>query len=113
MNKYHNKKAISEDGEEFSSMKELKYYNMFKKEESEGLISNLQKQVKFELQPKFIINDKTIRAINYIADFTFYDKDGKYHVIDIKASKKFQAPEYKIKKKLFAYKYGFEIEEKY
>jgi len=54
------------------------------------------------------LNDKTYRQTKYIADFTYLDKNGKLHVIDVKGVK---TQVYQLKKKLMAWKYGIEIEE--
>ena len=106
MNKYRNKK-ITIDGIEFDSKKEGYRYKELRLLERAGLIKDLKLQVKFELQPSFKLNGKTIRAINYIADFT-YIKDGKVVVVDTKG---FRTKEYLLKKKLFQYKYGMDIVE--
>ena len=66
-----------------------------------GVIKNLKLQVKFELQPSYKYQDKTIRAINYYADFT-YIQDGKLIVEDTKG---FKTKEYLLKKKMLLYKY--------
>jgi len=74
----------------------------------------LQKQVRFELQPKFRLdhNDTLVRAIGYIADFvigpTVLDGDTTIPlpgsmVIDAKGK---ETPEFKTKAKLFRYKFG-------
>ena len=67
-----------------------------------GKIQNLQKQVPFVLQDGFINNQgKKIREIKYIADFV-YMEDGKMVVEDSKGVK---TEVFKIKEKLFQYKY--------
>ena len=48
-----------------------RYYQQLKLMERQGLIKDIKLQVKFELQPKYKKNGKTIRAINYIADFMY------------------------------------------
>lgn len=78
----------------------------------QGLIKDLELQKEYLLQDKFVINGKTRRKITYRADFAYYDiKEGKQHVVDVKS--KFTAKEkvYRLKKKLFEYKYGIELEE--
>jgi len=53
--------------------------------ERQGLIKDIKLQVKFELQPKYKKNNKIIRAINYIADFTYFDVNkGKTIIVDTK-----------------------------
>jgi hypothetical protein len=111
--KYRNKKIII-DEITFDSTKEGKRYLELKQKEKQGEITNLRLQVKFELQPSFKINGKTVRAINYVCDFYYYDNQTQKFVIeDVKASKNFQTDVYKLKKKLFEYKYKIEIKEIY
>lgn len=105
--KYKNKKIIY-DGIKFDSQKEKNYYIKLKVLEEYGKIKDLKLQVKYELQPSFKFNDKTIRSINYIADFVYYDVDqDKTIIVDAKGMK---TEVYKIKKKMMMYK-GYEIEE--
>ena len=71
--------------------------------ERQGLIKDIKLQIKFELQPKYKKNDKTIRAINYIADFTYFDVNkGKTIIVDTKG---YRTELYKLKKKIFEYVY--------
>ena len=109
--KYRNKKIII-DEITFDSTKEGKRYLELKQKEKLGEISDLVLQMKFELLPKYKINGKTIRAISYVADFV-YKENGNEVIEDVKASKKFQTDVYKLKKKLFEYKYKIEIKEIY
>lgn len=106
-NKYHNKKCVYK-GIKFDSKKEMAYYIKLELLENSGIIHDLKRQVEFELIETFRLNDKTYRKTKYIADFTYYDKDNKYHVVDTKG---FKTKEYLLKKKLMAYKCGIEIEE--
>jgi hypothetical protein len=104
--KYHNKKCIYKNIK-FDSLKERNYYIILEQLEKTGQIKELKLQVKYELQPSFKLNGKTIRAINYIADFT-YLKDNKLVVVDTKG---FRTKDYLLKKKMFQYKYGMDIVE--
>ena len=107
-NKYNNKK-VEYDGHVFDSQKECTRYKQLRLLERAGLIKDLQLQKEYILQDKYKINNKTIRKISYIADFSYISvKDNKLHVIDVKG---FKTDVYKLKKKLFEYKYGIEIEE--
>lgn len=114
ISKYHSRKVEytePETGEKikFDSKKEFNYYLLLKDRLKRGEISNLQRQVKIEIQPAFtspagIKN----RAIYYIADFVFYDYSCKTtRIIDVKG---FKTDVYKLKKKIAEYK-GFYIEE--
>lgn len=107
-NKYNNKK-VEYDGHMFDSQKECTRYKQLRLLERTGLIKDLELQKEYILQDKYKINNKTIRKISYIADFSYISvKDNKLHVIDVKG---FKTDVYKLKKKLFEYKYGIEIEE--
>ena len=99
--KYFNKKTVV-DGIEFDSKKESIRYKELKLLERSGLIKNLQLQVKFELQPSFKKNGKTYRAITYIADFVYTEKKGQKVIED---SKGYETEVFKIKRKMFEYKY--------
>ena len=108
-NKYHNKKVYY-DGHWFDSQKEKSWYIKYKLMEQAGEIHDLKMQVPFTLIETFKLQDKTYRKTIYKADFTFIDKEGKYHVIDVK-SPSTRTQVYQLKKKLLAWKYGIEIEE--
>lgn len=105
--KYKNRKC-SYNGLRFDSVKECKYYILLEARQARGEISNLQTQVKYLLQPAFKLNNKTVRAVYYIADFVYYDQSGTIHVVDTKGVK---TDVYKLKKKLFQFKYNQDIEE--
>lgn len=99
--KYHAKKCTVgettyDSKKEAKRGQELEYLNKI------GVIKNLERQVKFELQPAYTNNQgKKIRPISYIADFV-YEKNGKKIVEDTKG---FRTDKYRIKKKIFEYKY--------
>lgn len=124
VSKYRNTK-VSFQGEEFDSKREMQRYLVLKDAESNGIIQNLQKQVKFELIPKIEedivihlkrkdkIQRKTIQQpIIYRADFV-YEKDGVMVVEDVKISDFLLPKEYLLKEKLFRWKYGFKIKRVY
>lgn len=105
-NKYHNKK-VEYNGIKFDSVKEKNRYIGLKQLEKLGVIQNLQRQVKYELQPSFKLNGKTVRSITYIADFV-YIQDGMEVIEDVKGMR---TKEYILKKKMFEYKYQKVIKE--
>ena len=106
--KYHNKK-VKYDGYTFDSIREKNYYIKLKLLEKSGKIKELELQKEYELQPSFKLNNKTSRKITYKADFTYKTtEDDKLHVVDVKG---FRTDVYRLKKKLFEYKYRIEIEE--
>lgn len=122
--KYGNKK-VTIDGIEFDSKKEGERYLVIKEAEEQGIISNLQRQVAFELIPKVTervikhlkTKDKVVErfvqsAIVYVCDF-MYDKDGVTIVEDIKISPKVITDHYRLKEKIFRWKFGFPIKRVY
>lgn len=100
MNKYKNKK-VQIDMYVFDSIAESRRYKELALLEKAGEIENLQLQPKFLLQDSFKKNGKTYRKIEYIADF-MYEEKGKVIIEDVKGM---ETKEFKIKRKLFEYKY--------
>ena len=107
--KYKNQKIIV-DNILFDSKKEANYYTKLKILKDGEKISGLRLQEKFVLQPSFKLNGKTYRAITYVADFVYKDDKGM-HVVDVKSEATRKDKVYRLKKKMFAYKYHIEIEE--
>lgn len=90
------------DGIQFDSLMEARYFIKLQKDKKEGVIIDFERQIPFELQPKFKKNGKTYRGIEYVCDF-FVNVNGTIkQVIDIKGK---ETVEFKIKHKLFEYKY--------
>ena len=118
-NKYHNRK-VERDGIVFDSVKEFNRYLDLKVLEKAGLISELQRQVKFVLieaqrEPDSIgkrggkIKGKLLeREAAYIADFTYRDENGELIVEDTKG---IRTPEYVLKRKLMLKVHGIQIKE--
>ncbi len=70
MNKYRNKKTVHR-GIKFDSIAEAEYYDLaLWQAEANGWKVKLQER--FELMPKFELDGKKYRKIEYIPDFTFY-----------------------------------------
>jgi hypothetical protein len=99
--KYHNtRRTVGQYT--FSSLKEARRYEELLKLEGEGVISHLQCQPKYLLQEGFKKNGVTHRAIYYIADFEYQDSFGILRIEDVKGV---ETDVFKIKRKLFEYKY--------
>lgn len=98
--KYKNQKVVI-DGIKFDSKLEAKHYLRLSSLQDAGKISNLTMQPKFLLQKSFKSSQGTHRAIHYVADFQYLE-NGETVVVDVKGM---QTDVYKIKKKLFIYKY--------
>ena len=110
--KFHNKKVDTPEGK-FDSKLEYEYWLQLKAREQAGEITNLQRQVPFELIPKQIewvekqLKTKTKMVevfyehpVYYIADFV-YNEGEKRIIIDCKG---FSTPDYIIKRKLMRWK---------
>lgn len=121
MSKYHSKKIIV-DGETFDSKKEYRRYRELVLMEKAGLISDLQRQVKFLLIPtqyehfkRYGKNGKELtpgkrvveKECAYYADFV-YAENGKDVVEDTKGVR---TPEYIIKRKLMLHIHRIRIRE--
>lgn len=70
-----------------------------------GLIKDIKLQTRFELQPSFKKNNKTIRAITYKSDFDYLTKDGRHIVEDVKSKATEKDKVYRMKRKMLQYKY--------
>ena len=91
------------NGIKFDSKKEARRYKELKILEKADEIKSLELQPRFLLQEKFKYNGKTIRKIEYVADFRYIDEKGNTVVEDVKGMK---TEVYKIKKKIFLKIYG-------
>jgi hypothetical protein len=98
--KYHNEPTYI-DNTSFASKGEGHRYKDLKLKEKAGAISDIELQPCFELQPAFKQNGKKYRAIFYKADFK-YKENGKIIIEDFKG---FSDKVFRIKEKLFRYKY--------
>ncbi len=103
MSKYGNRKAFV-GAMVFDSRLEARRYHELLLMQKAGIIRDLRTQVPFELQPSFKKGGKTIRAITYKADF-MYTVCGTGSTV-VEDTKGFRTEVYKIKKKLFEYKFS-------
>lgn len=103
-NKYGSKKATAYDGSVFDSKREFHRWCELRLLERAGKISGLCRQVTYELIPK----QEGERACNYIADFIYFNEEGKLVVEDCKG---YRTDAYKIKKKLMLWVHGIRIYE--
>lgn len=97
--KYRNVKTTV-DGVTYDSKKEARRAGELALLVRAGEISELKRQPKFEL----VVNGQKIAR--YVADFTYFDKDGKPVVEDVKGV---LTPEFKLKAKLMRAIHGVEI----
>ena len=107
MAKYHNRK-VTRDGETFDSVKEYRRFCELRLLERVGAVTDLQRQVKFELIPAQRIDGKVVeRACSYVADFV-YMENGQQVVEDAKGMR---TQEYRLKRKLMLWVHGIRIRE--
>lgn len=96
------------DGIKFDSRAEANRYKELKLMLAAGVIRNLKLQPGFTLQEGFRYKGKKMIAIKYKADFMYIEADSGLKVVeDVKGM---QTPVFKIKHKLFLYKYGNEYD---
>ena len=97
-NKFGAKKTET-NGVVFDSKKESERYVILKLSENSGLITGLQRQVKFKLV-----------GCNYIADFVYFDYEKKEFVVeDVKSIATKKLSTYRIKKKQMLELYNIKI----
>ena len=103
--KYHNKNTVI-DGIKFDSKLEAERYAQLKILERAGVIRNLELQPEYELIPSFRKNGKTWRKTAYKADFRYIlAEDDSYIIEDVKGSTAVITGVFRLKQKLFEYKY--------
>jgi hypothetical protein len=89
------------DGIRFDSKKEAARWGELLLMRSAGLIADLERQVRFDLD----VNG--VRVCRYVADFTYVEGD----CVVVEDCKGFRTPEYKLKRRLLLAIHGIEIRE--
>lgn len=127
--KYHNKKTYSSDGILHASVKEANRWAELCLLQKAGKISELERQVRFELIPaqydevytgelykrgdrKGEPKKKRVcieESCAYVADFVYKDHDTGLTVVE--DTKGFKTPDYILKRKLMLYTFGIRIKE--
>ena len=125
MNKYGNRKVIIE-GVVFDSKREARRYQELNMLQKSGIISDLKRQVTYELVPAQRekstkvyqrgsrkgqpIEGKIIeKAVTYIADFVYTDNATGMEIVE--DAKGMRTRDYVIKRKLMLYIHGIKIQE--
>ena len=108
MSKYHSKK-VEYQGEIFDSKFELTYFIYLQELLKQGKISNLERQISYELVPRQTdaIGKFKYHPVEYKSDFEYDDIQGVHHTVDTKG---FKTADFRIKQKLFYYRTNREIE---
>lgn len=123
-NKYFNIRTKASDGMVFDSTKEARRYEQLLLLQRAGEISNLQRQVTYELLPnqyetyerysktgKRLEDGKKLieRKVEYVADFVYTDsKTGEVIVEDAKG---FHTKDFILKRKLLLFRHGIKLRE--
>ena len=107
MTKYKSRK-VTVNGVVFDSRKEANRWCELALLQKAGQVTDLQRQVKYELIPSQRIDGKVAeRACTYVADFV-YRENGKTVVEDTKG---FKTKDYIIKRKLMLWVHGIRVKE--
>lgn len=101
MAKFFNQKTVV-DGITFDSKMESEYYKHLKQMKAEGFVKEIELQPRYLLIPSYQKKGKTVRKMEYIADFLITYKDGFQLVVDVKGM---LTDSFKLKQKLFDYLY--------
>lgn len=102
-NKYNNKR-VERDGHKFDSQRELVRYLELNDLQKAGKIRDLKLQPRYLLQDKFTYNGRTVRKIEYVADFEYTAlPEGVVIVEDVKGV---QTEVFKLKMKMFLKRWG-------
>ena len=100
MLKYNNRR-VRLDGYIFDSQAEAHHYTELLLRERAGEIHDLRVHPSYLLQPGFKVGAKPYQPISYVLDFSYVEVD---HIVceDVKG---FATSEFRIKEKLFRFKY--------
>lgn len=101
MSKYNSKK-VTVNGIVFDSKMEAEYYLHLVDLKVKGIVEVIELQPKFLLQEAFTKRGIRFRKIEYWADFKVTYSDGHIEIVDVKGV---ETEIFKIKKKLFEYKF--------
>ena len=102
--KYANHR-VEIDGQTFDSKAEARYWGVLQIRLKAGEISNLRRQVAYELAPAVVIGGRKRPPLRYIADFV-WEEGGRVVVADVKGA----VPEaYRIKRHLMKAIHGIDI----
>lgn len=99
--KYGNKR-VTVKGVVFDSIAESRYFLVLLDKKKKKEILDYELQPRFLLQESFKKNGETFREIEYVADFKVIHNDGRIEIVDVKGM---ETEIFKIKRKLFEYKY--------
>lgn len=102
--KYANER-VEIDGQAFDSKAEARYWGHLQIRLKAGEISNLRRQVPFELAPAVVIGGRKRPPLRYVADFV-WEEGGQTVVADVKGA---VIDVYKVKRHLMKAVHGIDI----
>lgn len=102
--KYSNVR-VEIDGIAFDSKAEARYWGLLQARLKAGEISDLRRQVVYELAPAVVIGGRKRPALRYIADFVWRE-DGREVVADVKGA---VTDSYRIKRHLMKSGHGIDV----
>lgn len=100
--KYNNKKPEAYE-RKWDSQMELEFYEYNLELQKQGQVVDIELQPVFLLQDKYIYKGKTVRKMEYKADFKITYSDGSIVVYDVKGM---ILNDFKLKWKLLRFKYN-------
>lgn len=109
--KYGNQ-PIEIDGQRFDSLREARRWGELQLLAKAGEITELRRQVAFELVPKQRDwKGRAVRAVHYIADFVYRAKpeSGDQGPLIVEDAKGVRTPDYAIKAKLMLWRHGINV----
>lgn len=96
----------------FDSKKEARRFDELLQMLRAGEIAELRLQQHFTLTEAWVTPEGVpVRALQYVADFAYRDREGKTIVEDVKGGKATQTQAFRMKKKLLLEKFGIQIKE--
>jgi hypothetical protein len=109
----HRNVKVEHDGIVFDSKKELRVWLSLSALAARGEITELRRQVRFELLPAVKLHGekRTKPGLDYVADFVFIDAQGRQVVQDAKSKHTRTLAEYRTRKHMMKSLLNLDIEE--
>lgn len=104
--KYRNQRVTDADGITHDSKKEMRRWRVLQLAEQSGVISDLRRQVRYNLH---VVGGPKLWA--YVADFVYRDEAGAVVVEDVKSPATRKLPVYRAKRLHMRLEHGIEIRE--
>ena len=108
--KYNNKKVVI-DGITFDSKKEAQRWQQLRLAEASGAISELQRQVAYEIAPSVVLDGRKRPARRFVADFQYKRAEDGSVALVVEDTKGFRTDMYRMKRHLMKAVHGIEVVE--